>query len=116
MDSCFYIFFYCFKSAILFILLDLFGFSTDLWVDTKIKDFFVNNTLQKQIQNYTIILLLLSLGILALITFVYFNYQYRNIYKSKIEQNTNIVVKNFKQLFNEYYPIYGEETYVGYAK
>lgn len=96
----------------LFILLDLFGFSTDLWVDTKIKDFFVNNTLQKQIQNYTIILLLLSLGILALITFVYFNYQYRNIYKSKIEQNTNIVVKNFKQLFNEYYPIYGEETYV----
>jgi signal transduction histidine kinase len=96
---------------ILFIVLDYFGFSYDLWIDTKIKDFFVNDTLQKQIQNYTILLLLFSLSILALITFIYFNYQYKNIYKNKIEQNTNIVVKNFKQLFSEYYPVYGEETY-----
>lgn len=96
---------------ILFILLDYLGFSYELWIDTKIKDFFVNNTLQKQIQNYTIVLMLFSLSILALITFIYFNSQYKTIYKNKIEQNTSVVVKSFKQSFNEDYPIYGEETY-----
>jgi signal transduction histidine kinase len=87
------------------------GFSYNMWLDTKIKDFFINDTLQKQIQNYIILLLFLSLSILAFITFVYFNFQYKNIYYDKLQQNTNVVVKNFKQLFLEYYPTYGEETY-----
>jgi two-component system nitrogen regulation sensor histidine kinase NtrY len=100
-----------FTYFILFILLDYLGFSYNLWIDTKIKDFFINNTLQKQIQNYIILLLFLSLSLLAFITFVYFNFQYKNIYYDKLQQNTNVVVKNFKQLFIEYYPIYGEDTY-----
>jgi signal transduction histidine kinase len=100
-----------FTYLILFVILDYMGFSYNMWLDTKIKDFFINDTLQKQIQNYIILLLFLSLSILAFITFVYFNFQYKNIYYDKLQQNTNVVVKNFKQLFLEYYPTYGEETY-----
>lgn len=100
-----------FTYLIIFILFDYLGLSYNLWIDTKIKDFFNTDSFQKQIQNYIVLLLFLSLTLLAVITFVYFNLQYKNIYYERLQHNINVVVKNFKQLFVEYYPIYGEETY-----
>ncbi|MEZ4880358.1 MAG: HAMP domain-containing sensor histidine kinase [Chitinophagales bacterium] len=96
---------------ILLLLIDFLGLSYHLWIDTAIKDFFINNTLQKQIQNAMLFLLILALIFIGIISFVYFNNQFKNHYNQKLTGNIIVVTKNFKQLFNEYYPTYGNNTY-----
>lgn len=94
-----------------FILLDFAGISNRFWGEESVRDFFKGNTLQKQIQNSMIILVLFSLVIIAIVTMVYFRYQY-NIYQNgKLLRKVNMVMKNVSQYYIEDYPIYGANTF-----
>lgn len=94
-----------------FIVLDIAGFSNRFWGEESVRDFFKSNTLQKQIQNSMIVLVLFSLVIIAVVTMVYFRYQY-NIYQNgKLLRKVNMVMKNVSQYYIEDYPTYGAGTF-----
>lgn len=94
-----------------FILIDLIGFSNRFWGEESIKNFLSGNTLQKQIQNSMIALVLFSLAIIGLVTMVYFQYQYNIYHNSRLLKKVNAVMKNVSQYYVEEYSIYGENTF-----
>jgi signal transduction histidine kinase len=94
-----------------FISIDLIGFSNRFWGEESIKNFLSGNTLQKQIQNSMIALVLFSLAIIGLVTMVYFQYQYNIYHNSRLLKKVNAVMKNVSQYYVEEYPIYGDNTF-----
>ncbi|MFN8283750.1 MAG: HAMP domain-containing sensor histidine kinase [Chitinophagales bacterium] len=94
-----------------FILIDWVGFSDRFWSENAIKDFFSGNTLQKQIQNAMIALVLFSLAVIGIVTLVYFQYQYNIYHNSRLLKKVNAVMKNVSQYYVDDYPTYGENTF-----
>lgn len=94
-----------------FMVMDVFGFSDKFWGDESIRHFFRGDTLQKQIQNSMIALVLFSLAVIALVTMVYFQYQYNLYHNSRLLKKVNTVMKNFTQYYLEDFPIYGSSTF-----
>lgn len=94
-----------------FIFLDLIGFSNKFWGEDSLRDFLKGNTLQKQIQNSMIALVLFSLAIIGLVTMVYFQYQYNIYHNGKLLKKVNAVMKNVAQYYIDDYPIYGSNTF-----
>ncbi|HMY22823.1 MAG TPA: HAMP domain-containing sensor histidine kinase [Chitinophagales bacterium] len=94
-----------------FLCMDLFGFSDRFWDETSIRNFFKGNTLQKQIQNSMLALVLFSLAIIGIVTLVYFQYQYNIYHNSKLLKKVNAVMKNTAQYYVEEYPVYGDNTF-----
>jgi signal transduction histidine kinase len=94
-----------------FVFMDIAGFSDRFRGDSSYRNFFRGNTLQKQIQNSMIALVLFSLAIIGLVTMVYFQYQY-NIYQNgRLMKRINAVMKNFTQYYVEEFPMYGSGTF-----
>ena len=94
-----------------FILMDLVGFSNRFWGEDSVRNFFKGDTLQKQIQNSMIALVLFSLAIIGLVTMVYFQYQYNIYHNSKLLKKVNSVMKNVAQYYIEDFPIDGNNTF-----
>ncbi len=94
-----------------FILMDLVGFSNRFWGEDSVRNFLKGNTLQKQIQNSMIALVLFSLAIIGLVTMVYFQYQYNIYHNSRLLKKVNSVMKNVAQYYIEDYPVYGPNTF-----
>jgi hypothetical protein len=94
-----------------FIFIDLIGFSNRFWGEDSIKNFFSGNTLQKQIQNSMIALVLFSLAVIGLVTMVYFQYQYNIYHNSRLLKKVNAVMKNVSQYYVEDFSVYGENTF-----
>jgi signal transduction histidine kinase len=94
-----------------FILMDLIGFSNRFWGEDSIRNFLKGNTLQKQIQNSMIALVLFSLAIIGLVTMVYFQYQYNIYHNSRLLKKVNAVMKNVAQYYIEDFPINGDNTF-----
>ncbi len=94
-----------------FIFMDFAGFSDRFWGDDSVRDFLKGNTLQKQIQNSMIALVLFSLAIIGVVTMVYFQYQYNIYHNSKLLKKVNSVMKNLAQYYIEDYPVYGSNTF-----
>lgn len=76
-----------------------------------IRDFFKGNTLQKQIQNAMIVLVLFSLIVIAIVTMIYFQYQYNIYHNSKLLKKVNIVMRSVSQYYVEDYPTDGPNTF-----
>lgn len=94
-----------------FILIDWIGFSDRFWSENAVKDFFSGNTLQKQIQNAMIALVLFSLAVIGIVTLVYFQYQYNIYHNSRLLKKVNAVMKNVSQYYVDDYALYGENTF-----
>jgi two-component system nitrogen regulation sensor histidine kinase NtrY len=94
-----------------FILMDLVGFSNRFWGEDSVRNFLKGNTLQKQIQNSMIALVLFSLAIIGLVTMAYFQYQYNIYHNSRLLKKVNSVMKNVAQYYIEDYPVYGPNTF-----
>ncbi|MDB5226474.1 MAG: hypothetical protein JWN78_667 [Bacteroidota bacterium] len=94
-----------------FIIMDVFGFSNRFWGEDSLKNFFKGDTLQKQIQNSMIALVLFSLAIIGLVTMVYFQYQYNIYHNSKLLKKVNTVMKNVTQYYIENFPVDGPNTF-----
>jgi two-component system nitrogen regulation sensor histidine kinase NtrY len=94
-----------------FIVIDLIGFSNRFWGEDSIRNFLRGNTLQKQIQNSMIALVLFSLAVIGIVTMVYFQYQYNIYHNSRLLKKVNAVMKSVAQYYIEEYPIYGENTF-----
>ena len=94
-----------------FVVLDFVGFSYNFWGNDSLLNFLKGNTLQKQIQNSMMALVLFSLAIIAIVTMVYFQYQYNIYQNSKLIKKVNAVMKNVAQYYVDDYPIYGENTF-----
>lgn len=94
-----------------FILMDLVGFSNRFWGEDSVRNFFKGDTLQKQIQNSMIALVLFSLAIIGLVTMVYFQYQYNIYHNSKLLKKVNSVMKNVAQYYIEDFPVDGNNTF-----
>ncbi len=94
-----------------FILLDIIGFSYRFWGNDSLLNFMKGNTLQKQIQNSMMALVLFSLAIIALVTMVYFQYQYNIYQNSKLLKKVNAVMKNVALYYVDDFPIYGNATF-----
>lgn len=94
-----------------FVIIDLIGFSNRFWDEYSIKNFFKGNTLQKQIQNSMIALVLFSLAVIGMVTMVYFQYQYNIYHNSRLLKKVNAVMKNLSQYYIEDYAIYGNNTF-----
>lgn len=94
-----------------FILIDLTGFLERFWGEETIRDFFKGNTLQKQIQNSMIVLVLFSLIVIAIVTMIYFQYQYNIYHNSKLLKKVNIVMRSVSQYYVEDYPTDGPNTF-----
>ena len=96
---------------VFFILIDYLGLVNKLWGDESIRQLFSGRTLQKQIQNSMITLVLFSLLVIGLVTLVYFQYQYGIYQNGRLLKKVNSVIKNFNQYYVDAYPNYGEGTY-----
>ena len=94
-----------------FIVMDLAGFSDRFWGEDSVRNFLKGNTLQKQIQNSMIALVLFSLAIIGIVTLVYFQYQYNIYHNSKLLKKVNAVMKNMAQYYVDEFPIYGNNTF-----
>lgn len=94
-----------------FIFIDLIGFSNKFWGEDSLRDFLKGNTLQKQIQNSMIALVLFSLAIIGLVTMVYFQYQYNIYHNGKLLKKVNAVMKNVAQYYIDEFPVYGNNTF-----
>jgi len=94
-----------------FILVDLIGFSNRFWGEDSVKNFFSGNTLQKQIQNSMIALVLFSLAVIGIVTMVYFQYQYNIYHNSRLLKKVNAVMKNVSQYYVEEYAVYGDNAF-----
>ena len=94
-----------------FILMDILGFSDRFWGENSIRNLIQGNTLQKQIQNSMIALVLFSLAIIGIVTMVYFQYQYNIYQNSRLLKKVNSVMKDFSQYYIEEYPTYGSATF-----
>ena len=94
-----------------FIFIDLTGFLERFWGEETIRDFFKGNTLQKQIQNAMIVLVLFSLIVIAIVTMIYFQYQYNIYHNSKLLKKVNIVMRSVSQYYVEDYPTDGPNTF-----
>ncbi len=96
---------------IFFTVLDITGFSDRFWGEGSVRSFFSSNTLQKQIQNSMIGLVLFSLAVIGLVTMVYFQYQYNIFHNSRLLKKVNSVMKNTAQYYVDEYPVYGAGTF-----
>jgi len=94
-----------------FIFVDAIGFSDRFWGNESIRNFMRNNTLQKQIQNAMIALVLVSLVIIGIVTLVYFQYQYNLYHNSRLLKKVNTVMKNVSQYYVDDYPQYKNQTF-----
>ncbi|MCB0507421.1 MAG: GHKL domain-containing protein [Bacteroidetes bacterium] len=94
-----------------FMMIDLFGISNKFWGEDSITNFLRGNTLQKQIQNSMMALVLFSLAIIALVTMFYFQYQYNIYHNSKLLKKVNTVMKNVSQYYVDAYPIYRQDAF-----
>lgn len=94
-----------------FILIDFLGLSDRFWGEESVRDFFKGNTLQKQIQNSMMLLVLFSLVVIALVTMVYFQYQYNIYHNSKLLKKVNTVMKNVTQYYVDDYGTDGSNTF-----
>ncbi|MFN8237585.1 MAG: HAMP domain-containing sensor histidine kinase [Chitinophagales bacterium] len=94
-----------------FILMDYFGFSERFWGNDSLQNFLKGNTLQKQIQNSMITLVLFSLLVIGIVTMVYFQYQYNLYHNNRLLKKVNTVMKNVTQYYLEEYPLYGSNTF-----
>lgn len=94
-----------------FLLIDTMGFSDRFWGEDSVRNFFKGNTLQKQIQNSMIALVLFSLAVIGLVTMVYFQYQYNIYHNGRLLKKVNSVMKDVTQYYIEDFPVYGENTF-----
>jgi signal transduction histidine kinase len=96
---------------VFFILIDYIGLVNKLWGDESIRQLFSGRTLQKQIQNSMIALVLFSLAVIGLVTLFYFQYQYDIYQNSRLLKKVNSVIKNFNQYYVDAYPQYREGSF-----
>lgn len=94
-----------------FIVMDLLGFSERFRGEDSLRSFFSGNTLQKQIQNSMIALVLFSLAIIGIVTMIYFQYQYNIYQNSRLLKKVNTVMKDVTQYYLEDFPVDGPNTF-----